>query len=289
MIPALPDITLAAGERLYLLLDGAQLPALERTLFELIDSPAYQPIYLYAPWDGLREASPLLVAANPVLLAWYQQQSAKAGYLLSSYLPLLPLAELLRQVIEVESPYGSRVLLKMAQPEGMARLLVDDTPLLWQGLNQVWLPVRQKILPNGPVHWWHKRVSDTLAERQDERLRLNDQQWARLGEVSWLDTLDTIAQHMRKWFPARLIQQANQAEWIAYWADWAYGRGFTSAADLLSFFNVLGFIGTEWHDGNQYPDIHALIIQHSAHTPAQRIAHAVELAETAHKKQGVAG
>ena len=40
----LPELALANGERLYLLLDGGHLPELERQLFEVIDSPAYQPL-----------------------------------------------------------------------------------------------------------------------------------------------------------------------------------------------------------------------------------------------------
>lgn len=50
--------------RIYLMLDGGQLPELELQLFEVSESPAYQPLYLYAPWDSLREVSPCLVEAN---------------------------------------------------------------------------------------------------------------------------------------------------------------------------------------------------------------------------------
>ena len=61
----LPAFELATGEHLYLLLDGGQIPELERQLFVVTDSPVYQPIYLYAPWDALREASPCLVRLAP--------------------------------------------------------------------------------------------------------------------------------------------------------------------------------------------------------------------------------
>ena len=54
----LPEFDLDKGEHLYLLLDGGQIPELERQLFEVTDSPVYQPLYLYAPWDSLREVSP---------------------------------------------------------------------------------------------------------------------------------------------------------------------------------------------------------------------------------------
>lgn len=107
----LPELDLAKGEHLYLLLDGAQIPELERQLFEVTDKPAYQPLYLYAPWDSLREVSPCLVEANETLLGWFQTLSANTGWLLASPLSLLPLADQLRQLIEVESPYGSRILL----------------------------------------------------------------------------------------------------------------------------------------------------------------------------------
>ncbi|MGL6502115.1 DUF4123 domain-containing protein [Aeromonas caviae] len=148
-----PDIELNSGEQLYLLLDGARIPALERALFEQDPSPSYQPVYLHAPWDSLREVSPCLVCATPNLLDWFMQnRDASWGYLLSSPLSLLPLAERLRGLIEVESPYGSRILLKLAMPETMWRLFMDDEPWLWQGVAQVWIPTRQG---EGQV-WQHK-------------------------------------------------------------------------------------------------------------------------------------
>ncbi|WP_429179636.1 DUF4123 domain-containing protein [Aeromonas salmonicida] len=276
-----PDIELANAERLYLLLDGARIPELERVLFEQDDAPAYQPIYLYAPWDSLREVSPCLVCATPNLLDWFMQNREPSwGYLLSSQLGLLPLAERLRALIEVESPYGSRILLKLAMPETMWRLFMDDEPWLWQDVEQVWIPVRQA---NQPV-WWHKTVSPELGEPVGKRFRLSDAQWTRLGEVSWQHTLDVIRQHMASWFPARLQEQIEPAAWIARWAEQAYGKGFESERDLLLFFNVLGYLGSGWFEQDEYPRIKALITQPSAQTPSQRIEQAAELAEALSKK-----
>ena len=44
----IPKIEFEDIHRIYLMLDGGQLPELERQLFEVSDSPAYQPLYLYA-------------------------------------------------------------------------------------------------------------------------------------------------------------------------------------------------------------------------------------------------
>ncbi|USP08997.1 DUF4123 domain-containing protein [Aeromonas dhakensis] len=272
----LPDIVLNSGEQLYLLLDGARIPALERALFEQDPSPSYQPVYLHAPWDSLREVSPCLVCATPNLLDWFMQnRDASWGYLLSSPLSLLPLAERLRGLIEVESSYGSRILLKLAMPETMWRLFMDDEPWLWQGVEQVWIPVRQA---NQPV-WWHKTVSPELGEPVGKRFKLLDAQWTRLGEVTWLSTLDAIWRHMDKWFPARLQAQVEPAPWIARWAKQAYQLGFQTERDLLLFFNVLGFVGDGWWGSHDYPTLTKLLTVPSALTPSQRVELAASWAE----------
>lgn len=267
----LPELALANGERLYLLLDGGQLPELERQLFEVSDSPAYQPIYLYAPWDSLREVSPCLVAANEPLLGWFKSLSANTGWLLASALPLLPLADQLRQLIEVESPYGSRILLKLAAPETMACLMVDADPWLWRGITQVWLPTR--------TGWHHWQVKETLADPIGDKCRLTDTQWARLGEVSWQNQQDAAYRHMQAWFPERLAQQSDPQAWTAHWAKQAYQLGFQTERDLLLFFNVLGFVGEEWWQGDDYPTLTKLLTAPSVQTPSQRVELAASWAE----------
>jgi hypothetical protein len=267
----LPELALANGERLYLLLDGGQLPELERQLFEVSDSPAYQPLYLYSPWDSLREVSPCLVEAREPLLSWFQQQPANSGWLLASHLTLLPLADQLRQLIEVESPYSSRILLKLAAPETMACLMVDADPWLWRGISQVWLPTR--------AGWHHWQVKETLAEPMGDTCRLTDVQWARLGEVSWQNQLDAVYRHMQVWFPTRLAQQLAPQEWIARWAKRAYQLGFQTERDLLLFFNVLGFVGDGWWEGDDYPTLSKYLTSPSAQTPSQRVELAANWAE----------
>ena len=267
----LPELALANGEHLYLLLDGGQLPELERQLFEVSDSPAYQPLYLYAPWDSLREVSPCLVAANEPLLGWFKSLSANTGWLLASALPLLPLADQLRQLIEVESPYGSRTLLKLAAPETMACLMVDADPWLWRGITQVWLPTR--------TGWHHWQVKETLADPIGDKCRLTDTQWARLGEVSWQNQQDAAYRHMQAWFPERLAQQSDPKAWTAHWAKQAYQLGFQTERDLLLFFNVLGFVGEEWWQGDDYPTLTKLLTAPSVQTPSQRVELAASWAE----------
>ncbi|MGY3962015.1 DUF4123 domain-containing protein [Aeromonas popoffii] len=267
----LPELALANGERLYLLLDGGQLSELERQLFEVIDSPVYQPLYLYSPWDSLREVSPCLVEASEPLLRWFQQLPANTGWLLASYLTLLPLADQLRQLIEVESPYGSRILLKLAAPETMACLMVDADPWFWQGIAQVWLPTR--------AGWHHRQVKETLAEPMGDSCRLTEPQWARLGEVSWQNQLDATYRHMQAWFPARLSAQSDPQAWIARWAKQAYQLGFQTERDLLLFFNVLGFVGDGWWEGDDYPTLTKYLTSPSAQTPSQRVELAANWAE----------
>ncbi|MCS3455798.1 hypothetical protein M2366_001879 [Aeromonas sp. BIGb0405] len=288
-----PDIQLSDSERLYLLLDGGQIAALEQSLFEVEGSPDYQPLYLYHPWDSLREASPCLVSASAALLEWFMEKREPSwGYLLSSPLSLLPLAESLRTLIEAESPYGSRVLLKLAMPETAWRLFDGDDGWLWQGVSQVWIPIR--------AGWQHKQVPSPLSPRQGDRLRLTDEQWTRLGEVSWQHTLDAISRHMATWFPARLAEQLDASQWVAQWAQWGYDKGFQSERDLLLMFNVLGYLGlgamqapdvaSAQPGEDEHADIRQLILSTSSQTPSQRIERAAELAQTRvqNKKERVA-
>lgn len=267
----LPEFTLAEGERLYLLLDGAQLPELERQLFEIADNPAYQPLYLYAPWDTLREVSPCLVQVSEPLLRWFQTLPANTGWLLASPLSLLPLADQLRRLIEVESPYGSRILLKLAAPETMACLLVDADPWLWQGIAQVWLPSR--------AGWHHWQVGDALAAPLGDKFRITDTQWERLGELSWQHQLEVTHRHMVRWFPARLAEQSDPRSWIARWAKQAYQLGFQTEREQLLFFNVLGFVGDGWWGSDDYPTLTKLLTLPSVQTPSQRVEQAANWAE----------
>lgn len=281
----LPDLALQAGEQLYLLLDGGQIPQLERRLFEAADSPAYQPLYLYAPWDSLREVSPCVMVASEPLLRWYEAEcQPNWGYLLASTLPLLPLAERLRGWIEGQSPYGSRILLKPAQPEGMYRLFQDDDPRFWQDITQVWIPVREQLQPRSKLIWWHKTANlptetEMAMLHENTPLRLSDAQWQRLGEVSWLNSLDTLYRHMEKWFPKRLAEQTDPNQWITDWATWGYKQGFTSLRDLMFFSNVLGYLGTVWLDAEHCSEIADLLTNISSLTPSQRIEKAAQLAE----------
>lgn len=285
MSVSLPDLVVQADEQLYLLLDGGQIPLLERRLFEVADTPAYQPLYLYSPWDSLREISPCLVAASTPLLHWYETESRPNwGYLLTSTLPLIPLAERLRYWLEGQSPYGSQVLLKPAQPESMYRLFQDDDPRFWQDIRQVWLPVRAMQQPNSPFIWWHKQADlsalPMTTELQDNGpLRLSDTQWQRLADVSWLTTLDDIAHHMQSWFPLRLIAQSDPNQWIAKWANCAYAKGFHTTQDLLYFFNILGYLGDQWWDTDEYPALQEYLNTATPQTPSQRIELAAHWAE----------
>lgn len=284
---SLPEIVLHKEEQLYLLLDGGHIAQLERRLFEIADTPAYQPLYLYAPWESLREVSPCLVVATEPLLRWYAAEfQPNSGYLLASTLALLPFAERLRGWIEAQSPYGSRILLKPAQPEGMYRLFQDDDPRFWQDITQVWIPVREQLQPRSKLIWWHKTANLPTAaatklppQRENAPLRLSDAQWQRLGEVSWLNSLDTLYRHMEKWFPGRLAERSDPAFWVAQWATRAYQLAFQTERDLLLFFNVLGFLGDAWWGSDEYPILTQLLTAPSAQTPSQRVEQAARWAE----------
>lgn len=291
----LPD---SSDEYLYLLLDGSKVTDLERELYQRLGNPLYEPIYLFAPWNSLRELSPCLVQLSLIdkdyqsLLTWFIDNSDKKwGYLFCSTSPLEAQAEILRRQINITTPYGSKVLYKLANPESAWRLFSAKTPFLWQGVKRVWIP---------SAIGWHYLINTDIPKPTDNQdWQLTDVQWSLLGEVSYQNCLDKIAKHLQTWFPDILVnlQEANLQEAklvsgqasgkeknIRYWADFARAKGFTLEQDLFYFFNILAYLGETVFlvEGEHlHPEIWQLLHQNSDQTPSQRIAYAAQLAQQA--------
>ncbi len=272
MITVLSDTAIAPNKTLYLLVDGAQVEHIAKQLYSLSGELNLEPIYLYEPYNQLIEVSPYLVqATDPVKQWFFDLNNNRVGYFFSSSLPLDDVAERIRSLIKVLSPYGTSVFLKMANSECAYVLLQTRVALLWQVMEQAWLPTKSG--------WELLSKPGSIPTISEGMYKLSDEQWQMMGQISWRNTLENIADHMCKWFPETISQYADIEEWLNQQAKNAYQMGFNSERDLLLFFNVIGFLGIEAIASPIYPDIYQLIHQTSQQTPSQRIEQAALLAE----------
>lgn len=267
-----PEMEMQAQERLYLLVDGAQISHLAQALYALSGELVLEPLYLFPPFDQLQAVSPYLVLATDAVKTWFlEQNQGLAGFFFASLDTIEDIAEQLRRLIQVESPYGSTVFLKMANSECAYVLLSTQCQPLWKVINRAWLPTRQG--------WQYVQRPDLTATQDTHaRLKLTYEQWQRLGDITWLNTLETLEQHVQRWFPELAQQWQSDPEVFHRHAQWAYQQGFSSERDLMLFFNVLGFLGVDALEKGKYPEIDPLLYQASSRTPSQRIEAAAELA-----------
>lgn len=153
--------------------------------------------------------SPFIVEATPKIISWYKGITiSSSGYFFSSSLDLLDLTLHFSSLAEAQTPYGGKVLFKMAQPEGAWVLFEDDSPQLWQGINKVWIPLH---------HGWKEKVQPQQRFPVAETLTFSETQWQAFSQIAWSHTLETISQHMAKWFPARLSAADTPRNWVAEW------------------------------------------------------------------------
>ncbi|MBF4258807.1 DUF4123 domain-containing protein [Vibrio anguillarum] len=254
------------------MVDGAQISHLAQALYRLSGELVLEPLYLFPPFEQLKEVSPYLVLATDAVKTWFlEQNQGLAGFFFASLESIEEIAEQLRRLIQVESPYGSTVFLKMANSECAYVLLSTQCQPLWKVINRAWLPTRQG---------WQYVQRPELTATQDTpvRFKLTDEQWQRLGNITWLNTLETVERHVQQWFPDLAQQWQSDPELFHRHAQWAYLQGFSSERDLMLFFNVLGFLGVDALEKGKYPEIDPLLHQASSRTPSQRIEAAAELA-----------
>ncbi|KXF82452.1 hypothetical protein ATN88_10100 [Enterovibrio coralii] len=261
---------LHGGKHLYLILDATQIQKVETFLYQVEGNPQYEPVYLNSPWNELKEVSPCVVVATRNIIDWFRKNAnANQGYFFSSFANLEEVAETMRRVIQVKTPYGSSVFYKMAHAEAAWVLFDDECSVLWHNIEQVWLPTRDG--------WKSKNKPNTLFSLAPQPITFTEKQWALLGQISWRNSLEKIEKHITKWFNDSLPQADNH--WVREQASRAYQKGFSSERDLLQYFTVLGFLGENALTEDAYPDLYQLINVPSAQTPSQRIERAALLAE----------
>lgn len=270
----IPDMQATSGQ-LYLLVDGGQLPDLARSLYQLPNIQTPEPVYLYPPYDALKDVSPYLVQAIPAVKQWFlNQHQPTAGFFFSSEWSQHDIGDQLRELIQVMSPYGSPVFLKMAHPEAAEILLTSHCIQLWQMMQTVWLPTREG--------WKIQHRPELSGKQPRSPYLLDDTQWAAIGQISWRNVQEALYQFMETRFPALLHRQEVPGLWLSDLTTQGYQLGFTTEQDLTHYLTIVGLLGEEAVSGASYPEITQLIHQPSPQTPSQRIEQAAQLAEQYH-------
>ncbi|ELI6447991.1 DUF4123 domain-containing protein [Photobacterium damselae] len=270
----IPQLTYDEGEYLYLMLDGSQINELDKIILMQDSYAEYEAIYLYEPWCGLRAVSPFIVQATPKMQQWFMQHNNPThGYFFSSSQPLEHLAEHFRKFIQVESPYGSRVFFKIGASEAAAVLFKTQNTAIWCDITTVWLPTRL-----GWIELTTPSQRDDLSSSQ-LLIKLTEEQWALLGDVQWLNILESLQHHIEKWFPHLISTHTpNTISWIDSWASLAYRKGFVLEQDLLYYSNIIGLLGEDFALQNEYHEVNTLLMTPSLQTHSQRVEQAAHIA-----------
>lgn len=269
-----PLFELSKSGQLFLLVEGARIPDLERQLYQLSGVIEQEPIFLYPPYDSLLSVSPRLVKATPEVQHWFfELNQCQWGYFFCSDLSLRDAANSLRRLILIEMPNGNKGFVRFADSNAAYVLLDTQCAMLWQPMNRVWLH-----------HMGEWQTLDNPfvipPEIPHQTLKLTDEQWRRISLIPWQNSLpNTLIAHMKRWY-AKYDHQAHDLRgWVCTHMDTAYAKGFETEQDLLYYFNILGYVGEQALLNNTYPSLSQLIEQPSSHTPSQRIAQAAHLAE----------
>ncbi|MZI95290.1 DUF4123 domain-containing protein [Vibrio sp. CAIM 722] len=261
------------NQPLYLFVDGGQISKLPEQLYEIPDGLDIEPIYIYEPYDKLRDVSPYIVTATASVRNWFfQLNDVTAGFFFSSDSSLDDIREYYRRFIKAQSPYGSDVFLKMAHSEVAWILLGHKDSPFWGPIKSAWIPTR--------MGWQHLTAPEEPHGLEEGKvLLLNDQLWEELGTIPWRNTQENIAHHIDKFFPEERFNHSDYYQWINDKALEGYNKGFSTERDLIQYFNVLACVGSdEQHIKKAYPQIDMLMNKPSELTPSQRIEKAAQMA-----------
>ncbi|WP_312598009.1 DUF4123 domain-containing protein [Stutzerimonas nitrititolerans] len=140
-----PDIE---RDNLYLLLDGAALPAL-KIIYQNDDNPRLERLYRGTRHEAMLEVSPVLYSLSGQHLMWQnREQWQSAGLLLESAASIDDLANHLRSLQSVRLPSGELTFCRFYDPalsERFFNSLTQDELRNWLGpISGIWLTAGQK-------------------------------------------------------------------------------------------------------------------------------------------------
>lgn len=251
----------------YLLVDGVRLTDAESTLYKLCDTPRYSNLFAGTEWADMKEVSPLLVkvdALDPLTRAFLETGfDAEWGFLLQSTATLDEIADHWRRFIIVQHPLGHEVMLRFSNP-AVARVLLMNW---WMGPgNGFWGPISAALLPDELGQCWHCIQAPIGHRTGDERLTvdgaLNDRLVDQLAATDHRQTLRTLMQHLKQYFPQRLalMHRGDTARSLDQLISKAIENGFTSESALAHWTTVFGCHG-DVSQRQVAPDLYALLTQ----------------------------
>lgn len=272
---------LSLGERLFLLVEGANIPDLASQLYQLPGELEQEPIFLHPPYDDLLDISPRVVLATKDVQQWFLELNQnQSGYFFSSNFSLSQVSESLRRLIVVEMPGGNKGFLRFFDSAVAEILLETQCAPLWHPMKRVWLERagEWRMLDN---------PFEASPELTKDSVKITDEQWLRMKMIPWLNTLpDRVTHHLQSWFPESMSLVKDLRQWVKQHMELAYAQGFKTEQDLLYYFNVLGYLGEDALSNSAYPELTQFFDATSPDSPSHRIAHAAELAEHIANTQG---
>lgn len=251
----------------YLLVDGVNLPDAESTLYKLFDTPRYVNLFAGTEWADMADVSPLLVqidAHDPLTRAFLETGfDDEWGILLQSTATLDEIANHWRRFIIVQHPLGHEVMLRFSDP-AVARVLLMNW---WMGSeNGFWGPISAALLPDELGQCWHCIQAPIGHRTGDERLTvdgaLNDHLVDQLTATDHRQTLRTLMQHLKQYFPQRLdlMLRGDTVRSLDQLISKAIENGFTSESALAHWTTVFGCHG-DVSQRQVAPDLYALLTQ----------------------------
>ncbi|ABI55400.1 DUF4123 domain-containing protein [Alkalilimnicola ehrlichii MLHE-1] len=272
-----PPSAAALGDgKHYLLLDGIALEPLERWLYEHLDTPVYEPLYLHTPLEACRKLSPCLVALEPGSLVWerFLEQGAVEswGWLMASDASLEELAAHLRWLLFVEHPLEGEKILRLASAQVVHCLLEAEpepsqSPLLGV-IGALWLPIAE----DDGITWRHLTNTQGEPVRHRKRFRLQPAHLESLSRIAWQRFAGELAQHLQAFFAhGPLISECGTAGMAARRViDTTRELGFTGRRAHYYMANILGAYGPAALDEQRMPDLARHVTQTSG-TPMERL------------------
>lgn len=274
----------------YVLLDALTRPTLERWLYETLEAPDYELLYLKTPLKECREASPCLVALQgaPALWEAFLKQGAEQqwGWLLYSRAPRQQLLARLRWLLMVHHPLHGQQVLRLASPAVMHSLLNikgggSYTSLFGSVIERAWLPVKDST----SMTWWQVNQSDSLQETglptSASPLTLQEVHLSALAQVNWQRFQVTLAKHLQRYFPlGPLISHHGSAMEAAEQVITTTARlGFMGQRAHFYMANILGAHGNAALDVDRYPALAKLLLQPNHQAPMERLKAAANIAQ----------
>lgn len=268
----------------YLLVDGVRLTDAESTLYELCDTPRYVNMFAGTEWADMKDVSPLLVqvdASHPLTRAFLEIGfDAEWGFLLQSPATLDEIASHWRRFITVQHPLGHEVMLRFSDP-AVARVLLMGW---WMGPdNGFWGPVSAVLLPDELARCWRHiqaPIGDHVESNglQSDRA-LNDHIVDQLTAADHRQTLRTLMQHLKQYFPQRfaLMLRGDTVRSLDQLISKAIENGFTSESALTHWATVFGYHG-DVSQGQVAPDLYALLTESNGVNPDDTARQAAMLA-----------